>query len=242
MQRTKIELQKLDRSTRKRSWEEIKEYNSTFLPISVELKLRPRALRFMNDLIYLLEKHGHQITFQYNRCHIEMYGQLTEINLRQKYYRRRIKDKLGYSTDTYEKSDRLEFQIGSHARKGWIDRKTKTLEDYLEVIFDYLDKDSRQWADLRERQRIQKEKDKIQKEKEAEKAIALAREAEQLNQLILEAENHQKAIMIRRYLNTLKRKSIHYNAFDTAELQEYIKWGHKKADQIDPLTIKWKLP
>jgi hypothetical protein len=241
VQATKIELQRLDKSTEKRSWEQIKAYNGTFLPISVEPELRPRALRFMSDLIHLLEQYGHRITFKYNRCYIEMYGQLTEINLRQKYYRRRIKDSTGYGTDTYEKSNRLEFQIVSHARKGWIDRKTKCLEDYLETIYDYVEHDSRQWAELRERQRIQEERDRVHQEKEAEKARKLAEEAERLSQLMQESDNHQKAMRIRSYLEALKKKAIRNNAFDT-ELQEYIDWGHKKADQIDPLTKKWKLP
>ena len=168
VQKTKIELKRLDKIKERRSWEEQQMFNGTFLPISVEPKLRGRALRFMSDLIFLLEKNGHTITFEYNRCHIEMYGQLTEINLRQKYFRKRDKDALGYGSERYEKSELLEFQIGSHARKGWIDKKTKRLEDYLMTIYEYLDKDSRQWAELRKRQRIQEERDRIQKEKEAE--------------------------------------------------------------------------
>ena len=144
VQKTKVELKRLDKIKERRSWEEQRKYNSEFLPISVEPKLRTRALKFMSDLIYLLESNGHSIKFEYDRCHIEMYDQLTEINLRQKYFRKRIKDSSGYGTDTYEKSNKLEFQVGYHARKGWIDRKTKSLEDYLQVIYDYIEKDSKQ--------------------------------------------------------------------------------------------------
>ena len=65
VKKTKIELQRLDKKERL-TWEEQKEYNSNFLPISVEPKLRSRALRFMNDLIILLESNGHNIKFYIN--------------------------------------------------------------------------------------------------------------------------------------------------------------------------------
>lgn len=235
VQLTKVELRRLDTIKERRSWEEQKKYNGQFLPISVEPKLRGRALRFMSDLIYLLEGNGHSITFEYDRCHIEMYGQLTEINLRQKFFRRRIKDRSGYGTDTYEKSDKLEFQIGYHARKGWLDKKTKRLEDYLMVIYDYIEKDSRQWAELRERQRVQEEKDRIQKEQEAKRAELKAMEAEKLRQLIQDAENHHKAEMIRTYLETLKSGTHSDDGSKASELQAYLDWAYRKADEIDPL-------
>ncbi|WP_282085273.1 hypothetical protein [Aquimarina algiphila] len=237
VQKTKIELKRLDKVKERRSWEEQRKYNGEFLPISVGPKLRARALRFMSDLIYLLEANGHSIKFEYDRCHIEMYDQLTEINLRQKYFRRRIKNSSGYGTDTYEKSDKLEFQVGYHARKGWIDRKTKSLEDYLQAIYDYIEKDSKQWADWRERQRIKEEKDKILKEQEAEKARLMAIEAEKLEKLILDAEKYEKAVKIRSYLKALEEKMSSNNELNTSERKEYLKWAYKKAEEIDPLNF-----
>jgi hypothetical protein len=64
------------------------------------------------------------------RFQIDMYGQLTEINLRQKYFRKRIEGSFGYSRNTYEKCNRLEFQVGRYSRKCWMDRGEKSLEDY----------------------------------------------------------------------------------------------------------------
>ena len=234
--KTKMELRRLDKIKGRRSWEEQKKYNGEFLPISVEPKLRARALKFMSDLIYLLEANGHIIRFEYDRCHIEMYGQLTEINLRQKYFRKRIKNSSGYSTETYEKSNKLEFQIGYHARKGWIDRKIKSLEDYLQVIYDYIEKDSKQWANWRERQRIKEEKDKIRQEQEAEQLKLMAIETEKLDKLILDAENYHKAAKIRSYLQALEERINSYSKSNTLQLQEYLKWAYKMADKIDPLT------
>lgn len=236
VQKTKIELERLDKKKESSTWEEQKKYNSEFLPISVEPKLRTRALRFMNDLILLLEANKHSIKFEINRCHIEMYGQLTEIYLRQKYFRKRIKNASGYSSDTYEKSNKLEFQIGYHARKGWIDKKTKSLEDYLQVIYDYVEKDSKEWADLRKRQRIQEEEDKIKQKLEAERATLIAIEKAKLDKLFMDAENYRKASNIRSYIKAFKKKIIQTDSLNNTKNQIYIEWAYKKADEIDPIN------
>ena len=235
VQKTKIELKKLDQKERI-NWEEQKKYNSQFLPISVEPKLRLRALRFMSNLIYLLEENGHSIQFYLNRCHIEMYGQLTEINLRQKYFRKRIKDASGYGTDTYEKSDKLEFQIGYHARKGWIDKKSKRLEDYLQVIYDYVEKDSKEWAEFRKRQRIKEEEDKIKQKLEEEQLALIAIENSKLEKLELDVRNHSKASEIRSYIKVFENKINKTDKLNNTKKQDYIEWVYKKADEIDPLT------
>jgi len=233
VQKTKIELQRLDKVS-SLSMKERQEYASMFLPISVEPKLRKRALRFMNDLINLLEENGHNIKFYLNRCHIEMYGQLTEINLRQKYFRNRIKNSSGYSPDTYEKSDKLEFQIGSYARKGWIDKKTKTLGDYLPVIYTYLEKDSKEWAELRKRQRIEEEEREVQKKVVEEKAKLIAIENAKLEKLLTDAENYKKVSEVRSYLKAFEEKIHLSDGLSSVINKTYLEWGYKKADEMDP--------
>ena len=235
VQKTKIELLRKDKKERL-TWEEQKKYNSEFLPILVEPKLRARALRFMNDLIHLLEANGHSIKFYLNRCHIEMYGQLTEINLRQKYFRKRIKDSSVYGSDTYEKSNKLEFQVGCYARKGWIDKETKTLEEYLPAIYTYIDKDSKEWADLRKRQRIQKEEDKIKQKVEAERAELIAIENAKLEKLLTVADNHLKASNIRSYIKAFEDKINQTVNLNNTKNQNYIEWAYIKADEIDPIS------
>ena len=233
VQKTKVELKKLDKK-KSISWDEQVKYNSEFLPISVEPKLRARALRFMNDLINLLEANNHSITFEYNRCHIEMYGQLTEIHLRQKYFRKRLKDASGYGTHTYVKSNKFEFQVGSYARKGWIDRQTKTLEDYLPVIYTHIEKDSQEWAVLRRRQRIQEEKDKIQQKLEAERAELIVIENAKLEKLLTDADNYMKASKISSYIIAFENKINKTDILNNTKNQDYIEWAYNKADEIDP--------
>jgi len=235
VQKTKVELARLDKDTN-RSIEEYQKYNSAFLPISVEPKLRARALRFMNALINLLEANNHSIKFELNRCHIEMYGQLTEINLRQKYFRKRFKDSSGYGSDTYEKSNKLEFQVGSYARKGWIDKKTKTLEDYLPVIYAHIEKDSIWWAELRKRQRIEEKEREIKQKLDDEKAEIIAIENAKLEKLITDAANYKKASEIRSYLQALQEKINQTAGLNSSINQDYIEWAYKKANEIDPIN------
>ncbi|TCK67241.1 hypothetical protein DFQ05_1014 [Winogradskyella wandonensis] len=189
----------------------------------------------MNVLVEKLYTDGHSIKFEYNRCHVEMYGQLTEISLRQKYFRIRIKDERGYSSDTYEKSDKLEFLVGSYARKSWIDRKTKCLEDYFPVIYDYIKKDSEKWADLRKLQDInERRRDYISKINERKKKLEAIEESKFQN-LLSDADNYNKAEKIRNYLtaleNNLKQKSEL-----TLENRIYLEWARKRVDGLDPLN------
>ncbi|WP_262733925.1 hypothetical protein [Gaetbulibacter sp. NE] len=234
VQKTKIELERLDK-LKHVSWDEWRKFNGEFLPIHTEPKLRRRALKFMDTLVKKLEENNHSIKFEYQRCNIEMYGVLTQINLRQKYFRKRIKDSSGYGTDTYEKSNKLEFQAGSAYFKNWIDRKTKTLEDYLQSIYDYIEKDSKHTAECWERNRIRKEQEEIQRKIEEEKARLEAIENEKLNKLITDANNHNIANIIRTYLKVYKAKFT-TSGFLNLEQEEYLKWANKKADEIDPLV------
>lgn len=162
-----------------------------------------------------------------------MYGQLTEINLRQKYHRKRVQNDRGYSFQSYEKSDKLEFQIGYHARKGWIDKKTKRLEGYLHVIYDYIEKDSKSTAVLREKQRLEKEQRELQRLKEVEIAKIAELENQKLNQLIIDSDNFIKANNIRSYLKNLEKV---YQTLGnlTEENKEYINWGYDEANKLDP--------
>lgn len=234
VQKTELELERLDKE-KNVSWEEWKKFNSQFLPIHTEPKLRRRALMFMDKLVKKLEENNHTIKFEYQLCHIEMYGQLTEINLRQKYFRKRIKDSSGYGTNTYVKSEKLEFQVGSYARKGWLEKDSKSLEDYLEVIYKFIEKDSLRWAELRKQQKIEEEKREVQRKIEEEKAKQEAIEKEKIDKLLSDAENYKTANIIRSYLQAYKSK-LSESDVSKNEVNEYLDWANKKADELDPLS------
>lgn len=58
------------------------EYKGEFLTVSVDPELRERALRFMNSLIIMLNVNVHNMIFYIGRCQFDIYGQLTEKQLR----------------------------------------------------------------------------------------------------------------------------------------------------------------
>jgi hypothetical protein len=231
--KTKIELERLDKNN-EITWGERKSYTGSLLAISVEPKLRLRALSFMNDLIILLEANNHSIKFENGRCHIEMYGQLTQINLRQKYYRVRFKSDYSFSHNNFIKSDDLEFQVLDYPRKFWIDKKRKNLEDYLSQIYDYVEKDSIKWKDHRERQKIEEDNREIQRKIEKEEARLIAVEKVKVDTLVKNASDYKKANEIRAYLIEYDKKAKESNHSAQAH-QNYMNWGRKIANAIDPL-------
>lgn len=234
VQKAKVELEKLD-EIKNITWKEESKYKSGILPISVEPKLRSRALKFMDTLIKKLEENNHSIKFEYDRCHIEMYGQLIEIHLRQKFYKKRKSDGSGYEYRKLEKSDKLEFLIGYAYRKSWIDKKTKSLEDYLPAIYNHIEKDSKFWADIKKENKLKKEQREAQKKIEEEIARQKALEKEKLQKLISDSENYNKANSIRNYLTAVETKIQHSKKDEVDQIQNYLEWAHKKANEIDPM-------
>ena len=104
-------LERLDGSKKNvRFWDLAREYE--ILPIHTDSKLRSRAFRFMNTFIQVVEAMNGSIVFEYGRCHVLMFGQKTEINLRQKYHRIRTKDKSGWSTESWERPISWNFRRG----------------------------------------------------------------------------------------------------------------------------------
>jgi hypothetical protein len=231
--KTKLELESLDKNN-EITWGERKSYTGSLLAISVEPNLRPRALSFMNELITLLENNSHSIKFEYGRCYIEMYGQLTQINLRQKYYRVRVKVDNSYSHNTFVKSDDLEFQIGYSYRTGWIDKKAKKIENYLQIIYDHIESKSKYMFDWRELQRKEEEAIELQRKIEKEEVRLIAVEKAKIDTLIMNASDYKKANEIRTYLIEYDKKSKESNEDDQIR-QDYINWGFKIANKIDPL-------
>ena len=206
------------------------------LPIHTDSKLRSRALRFMDTLIRIVEAMGYNIIFYCNRGHVEMFGQKTEINLRQKVYRIRKKDGTGWSRESWEESDKLEFQAGpSFNQKSWIDNDKRKLEERLTEIIAWIEKDCRYWHDLRARQAIEENKRLLEQQKlEAVKAKQEL-EREKVNQLFSDAENWNKALVLERYINEMKTKAILENRMNLIT-KDYIIWAIKVISKLNPLN------
>ncbi|RIV72440.1 hypothetical protein [Flagellimonas aequoris] len=240
IRKSKKLLQQLDESKDAGFWELSQEHE--ILPIHTDPKMRSRAFRFMNTLIMAIEAMNGKIIFEYGRCHIELFGQKTEINLRQKYHRIREKDKSGWSRESWKKSEKLEFQAGpSFRHKSWIDRKTIRLEEYLPQIVAWIEKDCKYWHDLRAQQAEQKRRREQELLKEKELLKKIAEEKSKLRQLISDSENWYKAKQIRGYLSAYKDKVEQNKSLLNEEIKVYLNWANQKADWLDPLT-KFKDP
>jgi hypothetical protein len=231
--KTKLELERLDKNN-EITWGERHCYKGRNLAISVEPKLRSRAFSFMNELIILIENNDHSIKFEIGRCHIEMYGQLTQIHLRQKFYRKRTESSSGYLRNNFVASLDLEFQIGYSYRKGWVDKKAKKIEDSLQLIYDHIENKSKKMFELRERQKIQEDKRELQRKIEKEEARLIAVEKAKVDTLFMNASDFKKANEIRAYLIEYDKKVRESKENDQSH-QNYINWGRKIANEIDPL-------
>ncbi|RIV31557.1 hypothetical protein D2V08_14015 [Flagellimonas lutimaris] len=207
-----------------------------FLPISTDTKQLARALRIMNTLVRAIEKLGHQISFEYGRCHVEMFGQKKEINLRQKYNRIREKEGDGYSRESWMKTNKLEFQAGpSFNQKRWIDGKTKSLEDCLPEIIAWIEKDCRDWHDLRARQAAASKEKERELELQRERQAVVESEKNKMKELIENAHSWKKAQTIREYISEMERQVKNEDLMLEEETKEYIIWAKQKANGLDPL-------
>ncbi|TLP79240.1 hypothetical protein [Maribacter sp. ACAM166] len=232
---TKKLLDKIDDSKGKiQFWEASRE--SDILPIHTDKILRPRALRFMDIFIQILEAMGHKITFEYSRCHVEMFGQKTEINLRQKQFRIRDKDERGWSRESWEKSDKLQFQTGpSFNKKIWIDNTKRNIEECLPEIIAWIEKDCKYWHDLRAEQAIAENK-RLLKEQKLE-ALKKAEELEQakVNQLFIDAENWNKAQVAEHYISAMEKQAALKNEINS-NTEDYISWAKEVIKNLNPLS------
>ncbi|MEC7769829.1 MAG: hypothetical protein VX798_01510 [Bacteroidota bacterium] len=234
VKRTKIAL---DQWEGRKSFSQHRLYNGPedILPIHAEAKLRPRALCFMNTLIVVIEKMGHQLISEYGRCHVQMFGQKTEINLRQKFNRVRTKGEHGYGEESWVKTEKLEFMAGpSHDQKRWIDKKTMVLEDCLPEIVAWIEKDCRYWHDLRAKQDEEKQLRELDSLRQKEQEKAIVDEKNKFDQLVKDMEDWEKANRIRAYITALEGQVKSGSDF-TADKIEYIQWARKKAALLDPL-------
>jgi hypothetical protein len=230
-------LEIIDESKNKlRFWEVAQKHD--LLPIHTNTKLRARALRLMDTLIKAIEAMDCNITFYCNRAHVEMFGQKTEINLRQKIHRIRTTNERGWTSESWEESDKLEFQAGpSFDRKNWIDNTKRKIEACLPEIIAWIEKDCQYWHDLRAEQAIEENKKALQAQKV--EAIKAQQEEEQakVNQLFSDAENWSKAQMIEQFINEMEQQSIQQKQINS-KTRTYITWARSIISDLNPLSEK----
>lgn len=196
-----------------------------------------RALLIMDTFIKLLKFRGHNFKRDHNNRgpHINVNDVLFSFGMREK--NKRIPGTKLYESSTYVPTGILILKIGeSYKAMEWSDGATK-LEKQLAKIVAKIELDAQKELEWREQCRIsqikREEEEKIRKEYEARKEL----EFDKTKELFKAAEYHNKAKMIREYIDSIEIQATNKQNL-TPELEEWLKWAKDKVDWFDPLVNK----
>ncbi len=222
----------------KKLWKEKKNMSYRFgfyddeLAINVENENKRRASIFMDSLIKLLKKRGHSVKNFQNATFAVVYGVDLTITLREAKKRVPIKD--GYSWNKFISTGIFVLKTGRHyEEKEWRDGKLQ-LESQLSKIVAKLELDAKKeikWQ--KEIELYHKEQKKIKAIEEKQKEI-YDNELLAFKTLQEQAENYNKAILLRNYISAFKN-NLTTNKTLTPQQGNWINWANKKADWVDPL-------
>lgn len=196
-----------------------------------------RALRIMDTFIKLLRFRGHSFSRDRNNRgpRINVKEVLFYFEIREK--NKRIPGTKLYDSSTYVPTGILIIKIGeSYKAMEWSDGATK-LEKQLAKIVAKIELEAQKELEWREQCRInqikREEEQKIRKEYEARKEL----EFDKTKELFKAAEYHNKAKMIREYIDSIQIQATNKQNL-TSELEEWLKWAKDKVDWFDPLVNK----
>ncbi|AWH86342.1 hypothetical protein HYN59_15045 [Flavobacterium album] len=189
---------------------------------------RPRALRFFDVLIKLLEHRGHKVVTRGHET-LVIIGEIeTQISLREA-SNRVYRTERNWTTSDLVPNGKLIFKAGKYSwDKEWRDNKT-LLEVMLAKIVARLELDAKKEAEWRERSRLAEiqraEEERIRREIEAIRKAG----QEKFDLLLKQAERFDKAQKIRALVAAARA-----NALDDGQIsqkrKEWIEWASRKAD------------
>lgn len=201
----------------------------------LDIKVSPvnitRTLRFMDTLIKVLNKRGHDVILENENTYAIVFNEQIKISLREKLKRTIVPGKY-YEHAEYNPTGLLCFRIDGFYGKEWIDGKL-LIEDQLSNIISKLEHESN-------RIKVQKEETRKFHEKFEEKQ-RIKREAEEQKQkelidfteLLLSAERWRKATLLRSYIHDVEQQAILKKTV-SAELNNWIHWARQKVNWYDP--------
>jgi len=233
---TSIYHQQIKIRSRKRDWS-MKVDDTNVLSINVSDKIFPRALRFIDSLVKLIEKRGYRIEAAHSTI-VTIKNHSYNIRLTEK--NKRVKRLTDNSWDSFDRipTGNLSLKIDhSYPIKEWSDSKTKLIEDKLVDILAWLElrakKDEVQKieSDLwhRKQENIRIEKEALQKKKDEELA--------KFETLFQTATRWHKSQYIRNYIKEFQEYATKTNSLDE-EKKQWIEWAIEKADWYDPFIVK----
>lgn len=215
------------------------------LNISVSVALQGRALKVADSLLKALEKRGYTVQQGKHRFEVVMFG----VALRLRFYEPSLrsdyvpsaaqlaeKAKSGWSywpKWQFTPSGRLQVMADDGYGGKITDSDRHSVEQQLNKLIGlmanravgFLISNERQAIEDAERQRV---RDIVLERKRRQDA-----EKQRLAKLEVDAQNWRRAQAIREYLNALEQ-SAEQQKLSTEQL-ELLRWGHAKADWLDPL-------
>lgn len=215
-----------NRDKSKRNWEPDMEGIS----LNVADALKPRALRFMDGFIKLLEYRGHEFRKnQYGYTVALVDGIEIEVYLREA--DKRVPSKSGYGTDLVPTGIFI-FQVGKYSeQKEWRDGSTP-IEGLLARILAKLELMAEKEKEWQEESRLR------QIEREKQEAIARAaaerkqKEVQDFKALLKAAERFDEVTRLRNYLEAVQKQA---DPLDE-KIRQWIVWAEKKINWMDPLV------
>jgi len=190
----------------------------------------PRALRFMDALIKLLEYRGHEFQRkQYGHTVAVVEGIEIEVDLREA--SKRVPAKDGYGTELVGTCIFI-FRVGKYSdKKEWKDGST-VLEELLARIVAKLELMAQNENQRKEESRLRQ----IEREKQEaiEKAVAdrKLKEVKDFKDLLQAANRFDEVTKLRSFIKAFEERA---DTLDE-EAQQWIRWAKAKTDWMDPLV------
>lgn len=232
----------------KRHWAAAKKHKADYsfknpfscLSIYVEKGTQPRALRFFDSLIKLLEYRGHKVIVRESGTYARV--GTVELSLTLRESGNRVFNNEGlWRTSEIVPNGRLHLKTGRHSwDKQWLENKNG-LESLLAKIVARLEIDAEKEAKWLEDCRLsalrRAEEEKVRQEAEARRR----EEQQKTDALLQQAELFARAQMIRTFVNEVKRKAIALGEIP-GQTQQWIVWAERKADEYDPTVDSMEAP
>ncbi|ESU19479.1 hypothetical protein FEDK69T_31510 [Flavobacterium enshiense DK69] len=196
-----------------------------------------RALRIMDAFIKLLRYRGHSFRRDRNNYGPRIVVNDVEFHFSIREKTKRIPSTKLYESSTYVPTGILILKIGeSYKAQEWSDGSIK-LENQLAKIVAKIELEAQKELEWREECRLSRIKREEQEEIRRQFQKLRDSELQRTKELFSDAIYHNKARIIREYLNEIESSALQHDKL-TAELQEWLKWAKAKADWFDPMIKK----
>ncbi len=206
----------------------------------IDIRVAPknigRALRFMDTLIKLIKKRGHDIKINSSTTYIQIFGEKIEMSLCEKSKRIRTKrpESLWYDTDL-QPTGKLSFRVVSrwNYKSEWNDGRV-LIEERLVNIIAKIELLGRKLQRGTIHSEINKKKREEQERLEQIRKSRIIEEQDNVKRLFKEADRWYHARTLRLFINHFEEEAV-ANKTLSENMEEYIKWVNHKIDWYDPM-------